>query len=58
MKELPVEWRMAVALVDLEGYSYEEAARVLEIPPSTLGVHVFRGRKKLKQTLSHLVEDR
>lgn len=58
LKELPVEWRMAVALVDLEGYSYEEAAGVLEIPPSTLGVYVFRGRKRLKQALAHLVEGR
>lgn len=58
LSELPVEWRMAVALVDLEGYSYEEAAEVLELPPSTLGVYVFRGRKKLKQSLAHLVEDK
>ncbi len=58
LKELPVEWRMAVALVDLEGYSYEEASRVLEIPASTLGVYVFRGRKKLKQTLAHLMGER
>lgn len=56
LKELPVEWRMAVALVDMEGYSYEEAAKVLEIPPSTLGVYVFRGRKKLREKLKHLVE--
>ena len=58
LKELPVEWRMAVALVDLEGYTYEEAARVLEIPASTLGVYVFRGRKRLKTTLAHLMEER
>lgn len=58
LKELPVEWRMAVALVDMEGYSYEEAAKVLEIPPSTLGVYVFRGRKRLKETLKHVAEER
>lgn len=51
LSELPVEWRMAVALVDLEGYSYDEAARILEIPASTLGVHVFRGRKRLRKSL-------
>lgn len=48
---LPVDWRMAVALVDLEGYTYDEAARILEIPASTLGVHVFRGRKRLRKSL-------
>ena len=57
LKELPVEWRMAVALVDLEGYSYEEASKVLEIPASTLGVYVFRGRKRLKTALSSLMEN-
>jgi RNA polymerase sigma-70 factor (ECF subfamily) len=58
LNQLPVEWRMAVALVDLEGYSYEEAARILETDPSTLGVHVFRGRKRLKMTLAHMVEEK
>jgi RNA polymerase sigma-70 factor (ECF subfamily) len=50
--ELPVELRAAVALVDLEGYSYEDAAKALEIPASTLGVRVFRGRKLLKEKLA------
>lgn len=58
LAQLPVEWRMAVALVDLEGYSYEDAARVLELPASTLGVYVFRGRKRLKQKLAHLMEEK
>lgn len=53
---LPVEMRMAIALVDLEGYSYEEAAKILEIPSSTLGVRVFRGRKLLKERLRPRVE--
>ena len=53
-----MEWRMAVALVDLEGYSYEEAAGVLELPASTLGVYVFRGRKALRKKLAHLAEER
>lgn len=56
LDSLPVEQRMAVALVDLEGYSYEEAARMLEIPASTLGVRVFRGRKSLKESLKSFME--
>lgn len=48
---LPLEQRMAVALVDLEGYTYEQAAAVLELPASTLGVYVFRGRKRLREKL-------
>lgn len=53
--ELPVELRMAVILVDLEGCSYEEAAAALEIPVSTLGVHVFRGRRLLRDKLAGLL---
>lgn len=48
---LPLEQRMAVALVDLEGYSYEQAAEILDMPASTLGVYVFRGRKRLREKL-------
>ncbi len=51
LSSLPVELRMAVALVDLEGYGYEEAASILDLPASTLGVHVFRGRKILREKL-------
>lgn len=53
---LPLEMRMAVTLVDLEGYSYEDAARILEIPASTLGVRVFRGRKMLRKSLKSFME--
>lgn len=56
LSALPVETRMAVAMVDLEGYSYEDAAQILEIPISTLGVRVFRGRKLLRDRLKPLLE--
>ena len=49
---LPVELRMALTLVDLEGCSYEDAAKTLEIPASTLGVRVFRARKMLRRMLA------
>lgn len=55
---LPAETAMAVMLVDIEGRSYEEAARMLEIPVSTLGVRVFRGRKTLKERLKGYWEGR
>lgn len=54
--ELPEELRMALILVDIEGCSYEEAAKSLGMPVSTLGVHVFRGRKALKRRLAGFME--
>lgn len=56
LNELPPDVRMAVVLVDLEGMSYEDAARVLDCPPSTLGVRLFRARKRLKERLKPLME--
>ena len=56
LNTLPAEHRMAVILVDMEGYSYEEAAKMLGLPASTLGVHVFRGRNALRKKLLGLKE--
>ena len=55
---LPVEMAMAVSLVDIQGQSYEEAAKALEIPVSTLGVRIYRGRKLLRQALKGYWEGR
>ncbi|OIO06190.1 MAG: hypothetical protein AUJ52_12685 [Elusimicrobia bacterium CG1_02_63_36] len=56
LDELPEEMKMAIILVDIEGFSYEDAARVLEVPASTLGVRVFRARKLLKERLRPFME--
>lgn len=55
---LPVEMAMAVSLVDIQGQSYEQACKALEIPISTLGVRVYRGRKLLRQQLKAYWEGR
>ncbi|MBI3298729.1 MAG: sigma-70 family RNA polymerase sigma factor [Elusimicrobia bacterium] len=55
---LPVEMSMAVSLVDIQGQSYEEASKALEIPISTLGVRVYRGRKLLRAALKGYWEGR
>jgi RNA polymerase sigma factor (sigma-70 family) len=44
---LPPEQRAAVALVLVEGLSYQEAAEVLEIPQGTLTSRLGRGRAAL-----------
>lgn len=47
MARLPTEQRLAVALVLVEGLSYQEAAEVLEIPTGTLTSRLVRGRTAL-----------
>ncbi|MEV3873125.1 RNA polymerase sigma factor SigM [Streptomyces sp. NPDC049906] len=51
---LPPDQRAALVLVDMQGYSVTEAARVLEVPPGTVKSRCSRGRAKLLPLLSHL----
>jgi RNA polymerase sigma-70 factor (ECF subfamily) len=48
---LPDPFREVVVLVDLEEQSYEDAARVLEIPKGTVRSRLFRGRRLLQERL-------
>lgn len=49
--QIPVHFRGAVVLVDVEGQSYEEAAVVLGIPVGTVRSRLFRGRRLLQDLL-------
>jgi RNA polymerase sigma-70 factor (ECF subfamily) len=55
MARLPADQRIAVALVLVEGLSYEEAAEVLEIPAGTLTSRLVRGRTALLAQLAEAV---
>ena len=51
LDELPPDYRMAVVLADLEGFSYKEIAEILEIPIGTVMSRLYRGRKQLEEAL-------
>lgn len=51
---LPPDQRAAIVLVDLEGWSVEEAAKALDCPVGTVKSRCFRGRAKLAERLAHL----
>lgn len=51
MARLPQDQRLAVALVLVEGLSYQEAAQVLQIPAGTLTSRLVRGRMALMAEL-------
>jgi RNA polymerase sigma-70 factor (ECF subfamily) len=51
LAELPEMQRMAVTLYDLEGYSHQEIAGILEIAVGTSRAHVHHGRKALRNRL-------
>jgi RNA polymerase sigma-70 factor (ECF subfamily) len=52
LQRLTPPLRMAIALVDLEGSSREDAASALGCSLSALDVRLHRGRQKLKELLS------
>ena len=49
--------RVAVVLVDLEGYDYVAAADVLQVPIGTVRSRLFRGRRLLQESLMHYARD-
>lgn len=49
LARLPEPQRAALSLIALEEFSYEEAARVLDIPLGTLMSRLARGREALRQ---------
>lgn len=53
LDRLPVEFRAAVVLSDMEGLSMPETAEVLGIPVGTVKSRVFRGRRLLAEQLGN-----
>ena len=54
---LPVEQRVAVVLVDVQGCPVAEAAEILGIPAGTVKSRCARGRRRLAPILGHLWEE-
>ena len=51
LARLPEEQCEAVALVLIEGFSYKEAAHIMEVPIGTLTSRLARGREALQEML-------
>jgi RNA polymerase sigma-70 factor, ECF subfamily len=58
LDSLPEAFRMAVWLVDVEGFSYKETAEILDIPIGTVMSRLHRGRKALEKGLWEKVKER
>jgi len=54
LEELPVEFREALVLREIEGLSYKEIANVLGVPVGTVMSRLARARDRLKEKISHL----
>jgi RNA polymerase sigma-70 factor, ECF subfamily len=50
--ELPEDFRMAVYFADVEGFSYQEIADIMQTPLGTVMSRLYRGRKLLRDLLA------
>ena len=58
LKALPPEYRAAVVLCDIEGFSYEEIAATLGVKIGTVRSRIHRGRAQLRVALEHRRQNR
>jgi RNA polymerase sigma-70 factor (ECF subfamily) len=58
LESLPEQFRVAVLLADVEGFSYKEIAEMLDIPIGTVMSRLHRGRKALQRALAEYALDR
>ena len=57
LEDLPEQFRVAVLLADVEGFSYKEIAEILDIPIGTVMSRLHRGRKGLERRLFAFAEE-
>ncbi len=49
---LPIDFRTVILLCDIEGFTYEEISKIIDIPIGTVRSRLHRARNMLKTTLS------
>jgi RNA polymerase sigma-70 factor (ECF subfamily) len=58
LQQLPEDFRMAVYLADVEGFSYKEIAEIMGTPIGTVMSRLHRGRRGLKTLLADYAKER
>lgn len=57
LQEIPEDFRIAVYLADVEGFSYREIADIVGVPSGTVMSRLHRGRKLLREKLATYAAD-
>jgi RNA polymerase sigma-70 factor (ECF subfamily) len=58
INDLPVDFRTIILLCDIEEFSYEEIAKIMDIPIGTVRSRLFRARNMLKEKLRDYAQSR
>jgi RNA polymerase sigma factor (sigma-70 family) len=56
MDKLPDDFKTVILLCDIEGFSYEEMSKIIDIPVGTIRSRLFRARNALKELLKPYAE--
>jgi RNA polymerase sigma-70 factor (ECF subfamily) len=58
LQKVPEDFRLAVYLADVEGFSYQEIADIMKTPVGTVMSRLHRGRRLLRELLTDYARDR
>jgi RNA polymerase sigma-70 factor, ECF subfamily len=58
LQQLPEDFRLAVYLADVEGFSYKEIAEIMDTPIGTVMSRLHRGRRGLQRLLTDYARER
>ena len=56
INSLPIDFRTVVLLCDVEGFTYEEISKIIDVPIGTVRSRLFRARNMLKEKLKRYAE--
>ena len=56
INSLPLDFRTVILLCDIEGFTYEEIASIIDVPIGTVRSRLFRARNLLKEKLTNYAQ--
>lgn len=58
VNSLPIDYRLIILLCDIEGFKYEEIAKIIDVPIGTVRSRLHRARNLLKEKLKDYAKEK